>query len=57
MGVSIGEELAIRAGLDPAWMAVLRVYLEVGALYPDPFQPRAPRPPTAPPSPDPPAGS
>lgn len=40
VGVSIGDELALRAGLDPAWDAVLAVYLAGLTRWPDPFQPR-----------------
>jgi hypothetical protein len=51
--VSIGEELALRASLDPAWLAVFRVYLDGAARCPEQFHAR---PPTSRPSPDPPAG-
>ena len=42
VGVSIGDELALRAGLDPAWDAVLAVYLRGLSIYPPTFQPREP---------------
>jgi len=36
----IGDELALRAGVDPAWDAVLAVYLDGAAMYPHPFTAR-----------------
>lgn len=41
-GSGIADELAIRAGLDPAWDAVLAVYLEGADRYPQPFVNRRP---------------
>lgn len=38
----IGDELATRAGLDPAWDAVLAVYLAGRAEWPEPFVFRRP---------------
>jgi len=38
----IGDELATRAGLDPAWDAVLAVYLAGMAEWPEPFTARSP---------------
>ena len=38
---SIGDELALRAGVDPAWDVVLAVYLDGAAMYPHPFVNRA----------------
>ena len=40
--LQVGDDLALRAGLDPAWDAVLAVYLAGHARWPDPFQPRKP---------------
>ena len=40
----VGDDLALRAALDPAWDAVLAVYLAGLARWPDPFQPRKPKP-------------
>lgn len=39
----IASELTIRAGIDPAWDAVLRAYLDGVADYPVPFTARRPR--------------
>ena len=36
----IGDELALRAGLDPAWDAVLAAWLEGRRLWPGPFRNR-----------------
>lgn len=36
----IGDELALRAGLDPDWLPVLAVYLAGAAEHPGPFTPR-----------------
>lgn len=38
----IGDELAIRAALDPAWDAVLAVYLDGLSRWPTPWQNRRP---------------
>lgn len=40
--LSVGDELATRAGLDPAWDAVLAVYLAGRAEWPEPFVFRRP---------------
>ena len=40
--IPVGDELATRAGLDPAWLAVLRAYLDGAAHYPEPFTARRP---------------
>jgi hypothetical protein len=37
---TIADELALRAGADPAWDAVLAVYLDGAALFPHPFTAR-----------------
>jgi len=37
---TIGDELALRAGVDPAWLPVLAVYLDGAAMYPHPFAAR-----------------
>ena len=42
--MSIGHELAVRAGLDPAWDAVLAAWLAGSCAFPHPFVNRA-RPP------------
>ena len=43
LGVSdIGDELVLRAALDPAWGAVLAAWLDGRDRYPDPFEPREP---------------
>ena len=34
---NIGDELALRAGLDPAWDAVLRVWIDGHDRWPQPF--------------------
>lgn len=36
--VGIGDELALRAALDPAWDAVLRAWLDGHDRYPHPFR-------------------
>jgi len=36
----IGDELALRAALDPAWDAVLRAWLDGHDRYPHPFRNR-----------------
>lgn len=40
--LSVGDELAQRAGLDAAWDAVLAVYLAGLAEWPEPFTARTP---------------
>lgn len=40
--MTIGDEIATRAGLDPAWNAVLRQYLAGAAEWPEPFVSRCP---------------
>jgi hypothetical protein len=40
----VGDELALRAGVDPAWDAVLAVYLAGLEQWPDPFVSRKPTP-------------
>lgn len=35
---NIGDELALRAALDPAWDAVLRAWLDGHDRYPHPFR-------------------
>jgi hypothetical protein len=40
--VTIADELAIRAGMDPDWLLVLEQYLAGHRDYPAPFQPRSP---------------
>ncbi len=37
---NIGDELALRAALDPAWDAVLRAWLDGHDRYPHPFRNR-----------------
>jgi len=36
----IGDELALRAGVDPAWERVFTVWLDGAAMYPQPFRNR-----------------
>jgi len=36
----IGGELALRAGVDPAWLPVYAVWLDGAAMYPQPFRNR-----------------
>lgn len=38
----IGDELALRAALDPAWDAVLRAWIDGHDRYPQPFRNRRP---------------
>ena len=35
---NIGDDLALRAALDPAWDAVLRAWLDGHGRYPHPFR-------------------
>lgn len=39
---AFGDELALRAGLEPEWDAVLAVYLAGLELWPEPFTARPP---------------
>lgn len=39
---SVGDELALRAGVDAAWDPVLAVYLAGLEQWPHPFTPRPP---------------
>jgi hypothetical protein len=41
---AFGDELALRAGIEPEWDAVLAVYLAGLEQWPGPFRPRKPTP-------------
>lgn len=42
--MTVGEELALLAGLDRSWDAVLRVYLAGRLQFPHPFTDKRPTP-------------